>query len=192
MTLNRRRHRAAAYSKANRAARSEARRADVDVSAEFQPQSRVDVRIDPLCVVFARDDHFVAHLLDNDRAFQDNAAGANFLESLAGQRRAILLFGVAADEREVPLAVDAGAFDDPNRGVADFRPDAVPANDRDLVHKSERARERESDGVRERESGRKREQLLNISLSPALALPHSLALISYSAPAGSRYRPAAP
>src|SRR5215510_10828849 len=111
-----------------------AQRADVNVSAEFQPQSRVDVRIDPLRVVVMRDDHLGAHLLDDDRAFQDDAAGANLLDGFARKRRAELFLGFTANERVVPLAFDASSFDNSNRGVADFRPNAIAANDCDLMH----------------------------------------------------------
>jgi hypothetical protein len=66
--------------------------------------------------------------------FQNDVAGASFIDSLAGQRRSMPLLGFTSHEREIPLAFDAGGIYDPNNGVADFRSDAVAADDCDLVH----------------------------------------------------------
>jgi hypothetical protein len=85
-----------------------------------------------------------------------------------------LFFGFAADEREVPFAFDPGAFDDPDRGVTDFRPDAVAANDSDFIHLALC----ETSATRRQGDGATRKPNLLIAPSPRPLLAPSYLLLS--------------
>ncbi len=76
------------------------------------------------------------------RSFERDAVCFKRIHQRFGNRRAMFLERLGTGEMRFPLRIDAGCFDDRQRGLGDFRTDAIARNQCYLVfHRSRLSRE---------------------------------------------------